>query len=113
MSRPTASTGVPLGPGGCEKGHFLAGCEMKALRDGSNGFISFESIDPLPTISDHTGDEAVFGQLRPQEFPWGQGDVKRPLPCLPRPASRATVPCHDGLTSVRNNNVVPHRGKQI
>ena len=29
MSQPTAFTGVPLGPGGCEKGHFLAGCEMR------------------------------------------------------------------------------------
>ena len=45
---------------------------MKSLCDGSNE-NSFESIDPLPTISDHVGDEAVFWPARPLDFPRDQG----------------------------------------
>ena len=93
MSRPTASKGVPLGAGGCEKGHFLAGCEIKALRDGSNGFISFESIDPLPTISDHTGDEAVFWPTASTGVSLGPGGCEKA-------SSLSSSPSQSGHSSV-------------
>ena len=50
-----------------------------------------------PQYQTTRGMRQFFGQLRPQEFPWGQGGVKRPLPC---PASWETVPCCDGLINV-------------
>ena len=75
MSRPTAFTGVPLGPGGCEKGHFLAGCKMKTLRDGSNECFHSNQLILSPQYQTTWGMRQFFGQLRPQEFPRGQGSA--------------------------------------